>query len=303
MKDYYAILGVSQDASYDEIKSAYRAAAKRLHPDVNKDKTYASAGLAAVNEAYSVLSDDLERLRYNNNLNEAREEAERTGRRGASYSHYYDDINSDDDFDDAFRKGYKQGFSAAARIQAHEDASLGVQIRKLEKIILDANENQAILRVKLADAENRINEGKRAITDLHMQNTSLVEAIKRLQKELEKYDNSFGSNFSKVNTKEQFPTSTASKTKIVDKSKTNDKNKVDKKRFEGTHYETLGLECAKDISKIKLFFDRQQKKLFKKADSGDPKAAAMLSDLMDAFEVLSDPDRRNAYNNAHGIYF
>lgn len=64
-KDYYDILGVSKDASDDEIKRAYRKMAKKYHPDANPDnKEQAEAKFKEVNEAYSVLSDSTKRAQY-----------------------------------------------------------------------------------------------------------------------------------------------------------------------------------------------------------------------------------------------
>jgi len=54
-KDYYEILGVSRDASLEDIKKAYRSLAKQYHPDVNKDDPQASEKFKEINEAYEVL--------------------------------------------------------------------------------------------------------------------------------------------------------------------------------------------------------------------------------------------------------
>ena len=59
-KDYYAILGVSRDASADEIKRAYRRLARKYHPDVNPDPE-AQERFKEINAAYEVLSDERKR--------------------------------------------------------------------------------------------------------------------------------------------------------------------------------------------------------------------------------------------------
>lgn len=63
-KDYYDILGVSKEASDDEIKSAYRKLAKKYHPDLNKDNPDATAKFKEVSEAYEVLGDSTKRSNY-----------------------------------------------------------------------------------------------------------------------------------------------------------------------------------------------------------------------------------------------
>lgn len=55
MQDPYRVLGVSQDASEDEIKKAYRNLAKKYHPDVNNGSPQAEAKMKEVNEAYSLI--------------------------------------------------------------------------------------------------------------------------------------------------------------------------------------------------------------------------------------------------------
>ena len=63
-RDYYEVLGVSKDASDDEIKKAYRKLAKKYHPDMNPGDKEAEAKFKEVNEAYSILSDSEKRARY-----------------------------------------------------------------------------------------------------------------------------------------------------------------------------------------------------------------------------------------------
>ena len=65
-KDYYEILGVSRNATDDQIKQAYRRLAREHHPDVVKDgdKSSAEARFKEINEAYQVLSDSQKRNMY-----------------------------------------------------------------------------------------------------------------------------------------------------------------------------------------------------------------------------------------------
>jgi DnaJ-class molecular chaperone len=64
MPDFYAVLGVNRSSGIDEIRSAYRKLAVTLHPDRNPGDKAKEARFQEVSEAYSVLSDDGKRARY-----------------------------------------------------------------------------------------------------------------------------------------------------------------------------------------------------------------------------------------------
>jgi curved DNA-binding protein CbpA len=62
-RGYYATLGVSQDANFQEIKKSYRRLARKYHPDRNKSPL-AEETIKKINEAFEILSDRKKRKKY-----------------------------------------------------------------------------------------------------------------------------------------------------------------------------------------------------------------------------------------------
>ena len=63
-RDYYEVLGVDKSADEAAIKKAYRALAKKYHPDLNPGDKEAEQKFKEVNEAYDILSDPDKRAKY-----------------------------------------------------------------------------------------------------------------------------------------------------------------------------------------------------------------------------------------------
>jgi len=106
--DYYEVLGVQKNASADEIKSAYRKAAKKYHPDLNPNNAEAEAKFKEVNEAYEVLSDDAKRAKYDQFGHAAFDPS--MGGGGAGF-----DASGFGDFSDIFSSFFGGGFGGGGR--------------------------------------------------------------------------------------------------------------------------------------------------------------------------------------------
>jgi molecular chaperone DnaJ len=74
-KDYYAVLGVSDKASYKQIKYAYRRLARKYHPDRN-NSVFAEEMIKKINTAFEVLSDETKRAQYDKTDFDSMQESE-----------------------------------------------------------------------------------------------------------------------------------------------------------------------------------------------------------------------------------
>jgi curved DNA-binding protein len=97
-KDYYGILGVSRDASREEIQRAYRKLARKLHPDINREEG-AEARFKEVTEAYEVLKDPEKRTKYDQ-FGQAWKQSRQSGAPPPGWEHIEFDFGPGGGFED-----------------------------------------------------------------------------------------------------------------------------------------------------------------------------------------------------------
>lgn len=148
-RDLYEVLGVSRQATADEIKKAYRQLARKYHPDVNREDPNASEKFKEVSEAYEILSDPQKRAAYDRFGHDAFDPASGAGGFGGFGGFDFEDLGGGfgDLFDMIFgsggsrnrrRTGPQRGADREVRLDLEfEDALFGLEkeisISRVEK--------------------------------------------------------------------------------------------------------------------------------------------------------------------------
>ncbi|WKF84431.1 molecular chaperone DnaJ [Lacticaseibacillus pantheris] len=139
-KDYYETLGVSRDASEDEIRKAYRKMSKKYHPDINHEPG-AEEKFKEINEAYSVLSDPQKKAAFDQYGSADGPQGFGGGAGGQTYSGF--DGGGFGGFDDIFSSFFGGGAQGAGT-QARQRRGADLQYRmdlKFEEAVFGKTDN------------------------------------------------------------------------------------------------------------------------------------------------------------------
>lgn len=139
-RDYYEVLGVSKDASEEEIKSAFRKKAKEFHPDINKSPD-APEKFKEAQEAYACLSDKENRAKYDQFGHAAFENpyGNAEGAGGAYQGNPFSGFDFSDIFEDLFSGGFGSfggfgGGRSSSRAKKGSDTLYGMQIDFMDAV-------------------------------------------------------------------------------------------------------------------------------------------------------------------------
>lgn len=147
-KEYYDVLGVSKNATKDQIKDAYRKLALQYHPDRNKSPE-AEEKFKEISEAYAVLSDDDKRRQYDN-----------FGKESIHQTYTSEDLFRGTNFGDVFRDMgfggfddiFAQFFGGGPRERPRRGADLTYHLQlNLEDVISETTKEIEVPRTEVCE--------------------------------------------------------------------------------------------------------------------------------------------------------
>lgn len=167
--DYYKILGISKNATQEDIKKAYRKLARKYHPDLNKDNPNAQEKFQEINEANEVLSNPEKRKRYDEygenwkyaeelEKQKKRQAKEQSGTREGTF--WYSDDNTSgfsDFFEELFGNRYRN-YNRAMRGKDYE-SELHLTLRQAaeeQKQILNLNGKNIRITIPAGVADGQV---------------------------------------------------------------------------------------------------------------------------------------------------
>lgn len=167
--DYYKILGISKDATQEDIKKAYRKLARKYHPDLNKNNPNTQEKFQEINEANEVLSNPEKRKRYDEygenwkyaeelEKQKKRQTKEQSGTREGTF--WYSDDNTSgfsDFFEELFGNRYRN-YNRAMRGKDYE-SELHLTLRQAaeeQKQILNLNGKNIRITIPAGVADGQV---------------------------------------------------------------------------------------------------------------------------------------------------
>lgn len=136
-RDYYEVLGVSKNATDDELKKAFRKLAKQYHPDANPDnKEEAEKKFKEINEAYETLSDSQKRKMYDQ-FGPDGPSGFGGGSAGGYYSTGFDGFSDFGDLGDIFSSFFGGGFGGRSSRRNNNGPVQGADIKNVIDITFE----------------------------------------------------------------------------------------------------------------------------------------------------------------------
>ncbi len=172
-KDYYAILGVSREASQEEIKKAYRRLARQYHPDLNPGNKGAEEKFKEIQEAYEVLSNPETRAKYDQLGSNWKAYENMSGHGGIPYQEWGQEEGPFAGFSDFFQMFFGEDFLRQGRRRTSRPIELRLPVT-LEELY---NGTKKTLRVGNEVVEVPLTPGLRPNTRVRLPAKGLAREV------------------------------------------------------------------------------------------------------------------------------